>query len=57
MACLSFHDFGYQRGRGRSYSRGLVGQPIIPSGHHQDLADDLRLLEKTTENINRIGRK
>jgi hypothetical protein len=35
----------------------LIGQAIIPAGHHQDLADELRLLAETSENINRMGRK
>jgi len=42
-------------GVGAPILAALAGQPIIPSGHHQDLADDLRLLEKTSEIINRIG--
>jgi hypothetical protein len=33
----------------------LTGQAIIPFGHHQDLADELNLLEETSENINRVG--
>ena len=33
----------------------LTGEPIIPSGHHQDLADELKLVEKTSETINRLG--
>jgi len=44
-----------ESGAGAPILAALVGQPIIPSGHHQDLADDLRLLEKTTETINRLG--
>jgi hypothetical protein len=35
----------------------LIGQAIIPSGHHQDLADELSLLAETSENINRMGTK
>jgi hypothetical protein len=33
----------------------LLGQPIIPFCHHQDAADELQLLEKTSEKINQLG--
>ena len=42
-------------GTGAPILAALAGQPIIPSGHHQDLADELRLVEKTSETINRLG--
>src|SRR5213076_1930910 len=42
-------------GTGAPILAALAGEPIIPSGHHQDLADELKLLEKTSETINRLG--
>ena len=34
---------------------GWLGQPIVPVGHHQDLAGGLGLLAEMSEKINRLG--
>ena len=44
-----------ESGTGTPILAALAGQAIIPSGHHQDLADELRLVEKASETINRLG--